>query len=454
MTLLHINDKWTGAVIGTVPVTDPATVDQMLTEADKAWQASWQPAARGEALHRAGELIRQQRERIVELLVAETGFTHADAETEVERGLVTLRLCAEEATRIKGDVVSLEASKGFEGRLAFTVRMPRGVVLAIIPFNTPWNGALHKVGPALASGNSVVLKPSEATPLTAGLLAEILLQAGVPEGRLHLAQGGADVALALLQDSRVAFTSFTGSTRVGTIVKQETQYRPVALELGSIAVTIVCADADLQKAADLITTAGYRKAGQVCTSVQRVFVARQVAGEFERLLTDSVAGVKVGDPRDDSTQVGPVISESSAERILGLVDESVALGARVVVGGTRERSLVAPTLVADVADDMALAREEVFGPVVALSVVDSVDEAIERANRSPYGLQAGVFTASLETGLDIARTLQSGGIVINGTSSTRADGMPFGGQNASGFGKEGPQFAIREMTVERLIMLG
>lgn len=454
MNQMQILNKWTGEVAGEVPVANADHIEAALATADAAWRTDWSPLDRAAALERACAVIEDNRQRLVDLMVAETGFTAADASGEIDRGLVTLKLCAQEATRIRGEVVNLDMSPGFSERAAFTLRAPRGVVLAITPFNTPFNGALHKLGPALAAGNSAVLKPAELVPLTAALLVELLHTAGVPKDRLHVLNGAADVALTLLRDDRVAFTTFTGSTRVGTIVKQETGYRPVALELGSIAVTFVCADADLTKAADQIAHAGYRKAGQVCTSVQRVFVAEEVADAFAEMVATRVASLVQGDPREPATQVGPVISAGAATRIAGIISRSVEAGARLLVGGSCQGNLVEPTLLDDVPPDAALANEEVFGPVVGLSRFVSIEDAVAEANRTPFGLQAGIFTASVPTALWVARHMRAGGIVVNGTSSTRADGMPFGGQNASGFGKEGPQYAIREMTVERLVMLG
>lgn len=451
---LQVVDKWTGEPMASLPTATPSDIDEALARAENSLRTPWPARARSATFRRLLDAIDGSYAKLSATMVGETGFVPRDVDNEIDRARVTVELCAEESLRLAGETVDVSASAGFEDRLAVTIRVPRGVVLAITPFNTPFNGVMHKIGPALAAGNAVVLKPHEATPLSADTAVALLHHAGVPPGRLQVLHGdGESVATPLLRDPRVAFTSFTGSTRVGTIVKRETGHRPVALELGSIASTLVCADADVSRAAAEVTRGGYRKAGQVCTSVQRVFVADEIASEFTAVLLDQVAALRAGDPRAPGTDVGPVIGADAAERIERLVSDTATAGAKVATGGTRAGNLVQPTLLLDVEEDHPFTQQEVFGPVVGITRTSSVDEAIERANLSPYGLQAGVFTASISTAMKVSRHLDAGGVVVNGTSSTRADGMPFGGQKASGFGKEGPRYAIREMTVERLVIL-
>lgn len=450
---MDVVDKWTGETLASLPTATPVDIDEALARAERALQQPWPPRARSETFRRLLASIDEATD-LCDAMVGETGFVPGDVAGEIDRAKVTVELCAEESLRLSGETVDVASSAGFEERLAVTIRVPRGIVLAITPFNTPFNGVLHKVGPALAAGNAVLLKPHEATPLSATRAVALLHEAGVPPERLQVLHGdGESVALPLLRDPGVAFTSFTGSTRVGTVVKRETGHRPVALELGSIASTILCADADLERAATEITRAGYRKAGQVCTSVQRVFVADEVADELTASLTERVATLRAGDPRATGTNLGPLIGTAAAERVERLVADTVTAGAKVATGGGRDGSLVEPTLLLDVDEHHPFAQHEAFGPVVGITRTASLDEAIQRANRSPYGLQAGVFTSSISTALQVAKELAAGGIIVNGTSSTRADGMPFGGQKASGFGKEGPRYAIREMTVERLVLL-
>lgn len=450
-----VRDKWSGEVIGELPRAGEREIEQALQAAEQARRRPWPARERAAVLQRAVALLEERRTAVLETMRRETGFSRKDVEQEFARAVVTLTLCAQEALRLGGEVVPLDASPGFEQRLALTIRVPVGIVLAITPFNAPLNTVCHKIGPALAAGNAVILKPAELTPLTAALLAQILDEAGLPEGRLQVLYGsGSEVGLRLLRDPRIGFTTFTGSTEVGAIVKRETGLRPVSLELGSVSATIICADADLERAARDVAHAGYRKAGQVCTSVQSLFVHTSVEREFVERLSAQVAALKSGDPADPATEVGPLISESAAARACALVEEALQSGARVLVGGSCTGTLFQPTLLHEVAPPMRITREEIFAPVVSIVRFERLDEAIEAANASRYGLQAGVYTSSLATALELARRLEVGGVIINGTSSTRADGMPYGGMKDSGFGKEGPAYAIREMTVERLVMLG
>jgi succinate-semialdehyde dehydrogenase/glutarate-semialdehyde dehydrogenase len=352
-------------------------------------------------------------------------------------------------------VVPLDASPGFERRIAFTIRAPVGIVLAITPFNAPLNTVCHKIGPALAAGNAVVLKPAELTPLTAEALAQALRDAGLPDAYLHVLHGsGSEVGLRLLRDSRIGFTTFTGSTEVGAIVKRETGIRPVSLELGSVSVTIVCEDANLEQVVADVAKAGFRKAGQVCTSVQTLYVHASIERKLVERLVEQVSLLKSGNPAEVTTEVGPLISEASAVRAERLVDEARQSGARALVGGSRTGSHFIPTVLHRVDQQMGVAHEEIFAPVVGVLPFKQLDDVIAAANANSYGLQAGVYTSSISTVLRVARELEVGGVIINGTSSTRADGMPYGGTKNSGFGKEGPRYAIREMTVERLVMMG
>jgi succinate-semialdehyde dehydrogenase / glutarate-semialdehyde dehydrogenase len=447
-------DKWTGEVIGELERANAARVESVLAQAVDALKQPWPARDRAAALRLAAAKLMEQRDEISSVMRRETGFTHTDVRDEFDRALVTLQLCAEEATRLGGEVVPLNASAGFEQRVAFTIRVPIGVVLAITPFNAPLNTVCHKIGPALAGGNAVVLKPAELTPLTAQKLVEVLHSAGVPPAYLHIVHGsGSEVGIRLLRDPRIAFTTFTGSTEVGLIVKRETGIRPVQLELGSASVTIVCEDADLDRVAADVQRAGFRKAGQVCTSVQTLLVQRELADDLRDRLAKRVGALRSGDPGDAATEVGPLISEEAATRADELVSDAVKAGAHVTVGSARARSLISPTLLEGVTPDMRIVSEEIFAPIVSIVGVHSLDDAIAIANRSRYGLQAGVYTSSIAIALRAARTLEVGGVIINGTSSTRADGMPYGGVKDSGFGHEGPAYAAREMTISRLVML-
>jgi succinate-semialdehyde dehydrogenase/glutarate-semialdehyde dehydrogenase len=384
--------------------------------------------------------------------VAETGFTPADAAGDIARTIVTLNLCAEEATRITGQTADFAATPGQHDRLGFTIRVPIGVVCAITPFNSPLNTVAHKIGPALAAGNPVVLKPSALTPLTAAVLCEILLEAGLPPALLALVHGlGGRIGQLLVEDQRIAFYTFTGSTQVGRTIQQGAGLRRTQMELGSIASTLVCADADLDRAIPRIANAGFRKAGQVCTSVQRLYVATSRLDEVLDRLVAAAQAMPAGDPHAKTTRVGPMISPTEAKRAEQWIDEASAQQARILHGGTRIGAVLAPTIVANASSGMRVVDEEIFAPCIAVMAFDDLDTAIHHANNTNYGLAAGIFTADVDKALKVATHLRFGAIHINETSSCRADGMPFGGVKQSGFGHEGPKYAIRELTEEHLI---
>lgn len=402
----------------------------------------------------ASRLVGERAEEFVDAIVADTGFTVGDARREVQRAQQTLLLYAEEAKRIDGEVVPLHGAPGGSRRLAFTTRHPLGVICAITPFNSPLNTVAHKVGPALAGGNGVVLKPALTTPLTAVLLVRVLLDAGLPPGLVALVHGPGDtVGEWLLTDPVPAMYAFTGSTEVGEHIHRTVGLRRTQLELGSLSSTIVCADANLDVALDKVVDAGFRKAGQVCTSVQRVYLARPVVDRFVERLVGRLATRKVGDPTDPATFVGPLISPSAAERVLRWVDEAVHGGARAVHGASADGSVVQPTVLVNVDPAMRVMREEIFGPVVCVRPFDELDEAIAEANQTPYGLAAGIFTRDIDQALTAARQLRMGSVHINETSSSRVDLLPYSGVKRSGMGKEGSRYAIAEMTEKRLITL-
>ncbi|HEY8417659.1 MAG TPA: aldehyde dehydrogenase family protein, partial [Limnochordales bacterium] len=341
-----------------------------------------------------------------------------------------------------------------EGYFGFFVRRPVGVVAAITPFNFPLNLVAHKVAPALAAGNTLVVKPPPVAPLTALYLARLLEEAGLPAGYYNVVTGSTnDVGEWLLADPRIRLYTFTGSAAVGQHIKAATGLRRVLLELGNNSGSIVCADADIDRAVPYIVRGSFRKAGQVCVSLQRLYVHRSREEELLTKLAPAVQKLVVGDPMDEATDVGPMISEQAAARAEAWVQEAVAAGARVVIGGTRQGTLFAPTILTGVTEDMKVVCEEIFAPVLSVIPFDDLDDAIDRLNNTPYGLQAGVFTESLETALYCARRLEFGGVNINDTSNYRADNLPYGGIKKSGIGKEGPKYAIREMTEERIVTI-
>lgn len=447
-------DKYRLVPCASLHVASQEQVRAAVAAAHRAFVSSTlTPYDRGAVLDRTAAVLERDSQQLVAALQAEAGFTLTDAQGEVKRCLQTFRLSAEEARRLAGEMVPLEGGPQQAGRLGFTIRVPLGVVCAITPFNAPLNTVAHKVAPALAAGNAVILKPSTHTPTLANLMASSLLEAGLPPGLIAVVHGGADVAGWLIDEPAVRFFAFTGSTEVGRSIQQRAGLRRTQMELGSIAFTIVGDDANLDQALPKIVAAGYRKAGQVCTSIQMLLVQRSRLAEVETRLTELVGKLRFGDPRDPSTLVGPVISVAAAERIERWIDDALARGARRLVGARREGAVVPPTLIADADPDTPVSCQEIFGPVMSLVPFDTFDEAIDRVNATPYGLATGFFTNRLDVVLKAARRLQVGGVHINETSSSRVDLMPYGGSKDSGFGREGPHYAVREMSEERLITL-
>lgn len=446
-----VHDRFLRVPVAEVEASTREQVDAAVAVARAAFPRAPVPYERARILARAVAALERRRQECVDLMVAEVGFTPIDATGELERALDTLQLCAEEAKRISGDMIPLDGNAGQHHRLGFTLRTPVGVVCAITPFNAPLNAVLHKIGPALAAGNAVVLKPSDHTPLTASFVCELFLEAGLPPGLLALVNGGGEVGRWLLDSPGIDFYTFTGSTRVGRIIQAGAGLRRTQLELGSIACTVVCADADLDQAIPRIARAAFRKAGQVCTSIQRLYVARGIEREVAARLARAAAEMPAGNPRDPAIRIGPMITEAEAARAADWLAEAVAADARLECGGTRAGPVLQPTVLTGVRPGLKVIDQEIFAPVVSLLPFDALDEAIDAINALPFGLAAGVFTRDLDGALAAARRIRAGAVHINETSSSRVDGMPYGGVKDSGFGREGPRFAIREMTEERVV---
>lgn len=411
------------------------------------------PHERGAILDGAADVLERRSDRLVHALQLEAGFTTSDAAGELRRCLQTFRLSAEEARRFVGEMVPLEGAPDQVGRTGFTLRTPLGVVCAITPFNAPLNTVAHKVAPALAAGNAVVLKPSSSTPTVANVMAEALLEAGLPPEMISVIHGGGEIARWLLDEPAIRFYAFTGSTDVGRSIQQGAGLRRTQMELGSIAFTILADTANLNVALPKVVGAAYRKAGQVCTSIQILLVHRSLQAEVEARLTALVQGLVYGDPEDPRTQVGPVISEESAVRIERWIDDALGRGAMRLAGGARQGAVVPPTLLTRVDDSMTVSCEEIFGPVMSIMPFDTLQQAIDRVNATPYGLATGIFTNQLDEAFKAVRRLQVGGVHINETSSSRVDLMPYGGSKDSGFGREGPHYAVREMSEERMVTI-
>ncbi|TYB57013.1 aldehyde dehydrogenase family protein [Nonomuraea sp. PA05] len=450
---IEVVDKYSGDVLAGVAEATPADAEDAIAG---AYRASHTPLGEGERariLSRVADLMEERADRLVDDYVGETGFLESDARGELRRAVGIYRLSAEEALRVAGEQVPLAATPGSENRLAFTTRVPVGVVVAISPFNAPLSTVAHKVGPAIAAGNAVVLKPAEKTPLSAINVVNAFIDAGLPPGLLQLvcAPGGV-IGPALLDDDRVRFYTFTGSTAVGRVISAGAGLARTHLELGSNSVSIVAADARLDDVVRLVATAGFRKAGQVCTSVQRILVEHTRFDELTTALADRVAGLKAGDPRAAGTDVGPLISEAAARRAATWV-ETAGRSARLRVGGERSDSVLTPALLAEPPEESEVLTEEIFAPVVSVVPVRDLDDAIARVNAGRYGLQAGVFTQDLDRAFHAARTLRVGGVMINDTSSYHADAMPYGGVKDSGHGVEGPRYAVHDMTDPRIVVL-
>ncbi|AEJ38598.1 aldehyde dehydrogenase (NAD) family protein [Sulfobacillus acidophilus TPY] len=442
-----VTHKYTGAVLADVTEATPALMDEAVRGAEDAFRHPLSVPQRVTILERAAEILGRDQERIARLIAQEAGKPIKDARVEVQRGQQTLRYSAVAARTLRGLEIPVRGNPGSENRLAFTVRKPYGVVLAITPFNFPLNLVLHKVGPALAAGNTVVLKPAPATPLTALALAGVLAEAGLPPGYLQVVTGASpEVGARLVADPRVRLITFTGSAAVGQTIRAQAGLRPVLLELGNNSANIVHEDADLDRAAKTLAIRAFGFAGQVCISVQRIYVHRAVYQPFLDRLTEAVSQLVVGDPEDEATDVGPMITEAAAERAFDWYQESLRQGARAVIPGMREGSLVHPGLLVDVAPSMRVMAEEVFAPIAGVVPYDEFKQALAWANESRYGLQAGVFTHNLELAWQAVQTLEVGGVILNDSSSYRADNMPYGGVKDSGIGREGPEFAIEEMT--------
>ena len=452
---LDVFDKYTGDVIGHVDRADRDHVDAAVATAHRSFQDSpLDPQERYARLQQAARLIEQHRDELASLITGEGGLPITDASAEVARAVQTFIVSAEESKRLVGEMVPVEGAPGQAHRMAFTIRVPRGVVCGITAFNSPLNMVCHKVAPALAAGNAVVIKPSEMAPLSATRLFEILIEAGFPPGHLNLLHGtGGEIGPWLVESRQINFFSFTGSARAGAWLRERAGLWPVVLELGSISPTIVCEDADLPRAAARCAASAFRRAGQVCTSTQRLIVHRSIEAEFRRQLTSATAALRVGDPRDPGTDVGPMISEQEAARAHAWIVDAVAKGATLVHGGTREGAVLHPTILADVNPSLRVVCEEVFAPVVSLIPYDEFDAAITCANATPYGLAAGIFTKDITRALTAGRRLNVGLLHVNDASSSRVDLMPFGGVKESGQGREGPKYAMQEMTEERLITL-
>jgi acyl-CoA reductase-like NAD-dependent aldehyde dehydrogenase len=452
-----VTSPYDGSVVGTVPVAGTDDVEAALRAAEhgaRTWRDT--PAhERMRILMRAAELADERAAEIARTISAENGKTITEATTEAGRSGDLIRLAAFEGTQLYGDTLPLDANRGTgQDKIGFTLRQPCGIVVAIAPFNYPALLVLHKLAPALAAGNAVVLKPARTTPLTALELAACLVDAGLPEGVLSVLTGsGGTLGDALVSDPRVRKISFTGSTATGEHITRMAGVKKLSLELGASCPVIVLPDADPEQAASAVAAGGYVNAGQVCISVQRVITHPRVNADFLDALVPKVEAIRTGDPSSADTTMGSLITTTEAERVRRAISDAAAGGARVLTGGQRDGATVAPTVVADVDPASPFSQDELFGPAVAVSTAEDWEAAIAQANGTSYGLAAGIFTGDVAGAVRAMREIDAGSIHINWTPLWRADLMPYGGLKGSGIGKEGPRSAVAEMTETKTIVL-
>jgi acyl-CoA reductase-like NAD-dependent aldehyde dehydrogenase len=453
---IEVVNPYDGGLVGSVPKCGAAEVDRAVAGARSVLErAPMPPYQRAEILDQAARLLRERQEDFARTIAVEAAKPLKTARVEAARAVSTFQFSAAVARTLTGEMVPLDASDAGAGKLGFVLRVPVGVVGAISPFNFPLNLVAHKVAPAIAAGCPVVLKPASQTPFSAINLANLLLEeCGLPGSWLNVVTGsGADVGDALVDHPDVALITFTGSPPVGWGIRERAPRKRVGLELGNNAPVILEPSGDWRGAAAKIKVAGFSHAGQSCISTQRVFAHRSIHDDFVAALVDHVKELVVGDPLDEATDVSALIAPSESDRVKSWIDDAVAAGAKVAVGGELHGRLLEPTVLTNVSPDMKVCSDEVFGPVVAVAGYDDVDDALRLANDTRYGLQAAIFTNDLDVAFRAARTLDFGGVMINEVPTWRTDQMPYGGVRDSGNTREGPAYAVREMTEERLIVI-
>jgi acyl-CoA reductase-like NAD-dependent aldehyde dehydrogenase len=452
---IEVRNPYDDSVINTVPKGEAADVDRALDFAARGAKtmAKLSGYERWKILRRAADLMAARNEELGRTISSEEGKIIAEGRGEANRAVETIMGSAEEAKRIHGETVPLDGDPSGRGKLGFTLRVPCGVVAAISPFNFPLNLVCHKVGPALAAGNSVIVKPASDTPLSALRLTEILLEAGLPpEGIQCITGPGGEIGDALVADRRVRKVTFTGSRDIGERICRMAGIKKVTMELGSNSPLIVMPDADLEKVAAAVAATGYANAGQACISTQRVLTAKKIYGDFLAALKPKVESLATGNQLDEKTKVGPMVKESEAARVEDWIREAIAGGARLAAGGGRRGAIYVPAVVADVKPEMRVSRDELFGPAVAVTPFDGIEDAIALANDSVYGLAAGIFTENVEWAMKFAREAEAGNLHVNWGPQWRVDLMPYGGLKDSGFGKEGPRYAVEEMTELKMVV--
>jgi len=453
---VEVINPFNGSVIDTIPRASQRDVETALKTAEYGAKimAKMTGYERYEIIHKVSEIMTERVEELAQIITLEEGKTLAEATIEASRAVEIIALSAEEAKRLSGEVVPLEGAPGVKDKFGFTMRIPCGVVVGISPFNFPLHLVCHKVGPALAAGNAIILKPATDTPLSALKLVELFLEAGTPPEAVQCITGsGSEIGDVLCADKRVRKITFTGSHEVGEHICHTAGLKRVTMELGSNSPLIIMPDADLEKVAKAAAASGYSNAGQVCISTQRILAHEKIHSDFLDAFKRQVEDISTGNPIEASTKMGPMIREHDAIRVNQWVEEAIDTGAELITGGEREGQIHAPTLLANVKSEMRISSDEVFGPVVGVTSVDNIDEAIDLANDTDYGLSAAIFTQNIDWAMKFAREVDSGNLMVNWGTQWRADLMPYGGLKCSGMGKEGPKYAVEEMTELKMVIL-
>jgi len=450
----EIRDPYRGGVVAYSPASSSQDCSDALEAAHKAKKAmaAMPGYERAALLRRAADNVSARAGEIGRAMTLESGKAICDSIGEAQRAADTLRLYAEEAIRIQGEHIPMDASAVGAGKIAMVMRFPVGVVVGITPFNGPVNLAVHKLGPALAAGNSIVLKPSPKAPLAFHKFIEAVVDAGLPPGAVNTLYGDT-VAAQLVSDARVDFVSFTGSVRVGKIIRNSVGMKRVALELGGVGPTFVHHDGDVLAAAKACARNAVAIAGQSCVSVQNVFVHKQAHDVFVDAVCREMDAIRFGDPMDPATEVGTLIDEEAALRVEGMIQRAVNAGASILRGGRRHGAQLGGTILAGVNARMEVVAEEIFGPAMTIQSYEAIEPHFEAISASPYGLQCGIYTNSLDLALSAIKNIRTGGVIVNGTSRWRSDQMPYGGVKDSGMGREGAKYSTLDMTEERFFVL-
>lgn len=450
-----LRSPYSGEVLAEIPMATEEETDQAIEAAQKATKimAKMPAHQRAKVLETLAQLLEKRAEEAAQIISMESAKPITTAKAEVDRTIETYKFAAEEAKRIHGETLSMDAARGGENRLAYTVREPIGVIGAITPFNFPMNLVAHKVGPAIAAGNTIVLKPASQTPLSSLFLAELLQEAGLPNGALNVVTGGGRVVGdKLVTDSRVNMITFTGSPAVGIGIRNKAGLKRVTLELGSNAAVIIDKGVDIDKIISRCVMGAFSNQGQVCISLQRIYAHEEVYDRFVEKFIEATKLLKVGDPLNSETDVSALISENDVERTLNWIEEAKQAGAKIASGGNREGNILHPTVILNADPHLKVSCQEVFAPIVLINKIQTVEEAINLVNDSKYGLQTGIYTDNVHTALDAAENLQVGGVMINDVPTFRVDNMPYGGVKESGTGREGLKYAVEEMTEMKLIV--